>query len=252
MQVPMCHCPVSEATESTCVSHICWSQCTVPLKTQLQLLLSWTALNLFCPSGLIRHYLASHLSEVQSWPLFHSPAHLPCSGMVSVFFSFTPMSSTWQDGLSVDGGRSLKSMTQRTDTNQYRCGMMWTPLWNDVNTYMDFPLILSLSSLLQDGVLDSQAYLEDLCFVTDPSVCSLCTAISCPFLLLSGHDLLHSRAFAYVSNPQWEVKPSEALSLQWASEGLFCTKSPSSSVDRVTTYRIKQKGCLPVLFIVAD
>jgi hypothetical protein len=83
-------------------------------------------------------------------------------------------------------------------------------MWNDVNTSMERcehlygfpPLILSLSSLLQDGVLDSQAYLEDLCFVTDPSVCSLCTAISCPFLLLLGHDLLHSRAFAYGSNPQ--------------------------------------------------
>lgn len=85
------------------VSHVYWSQFTLPLKPQLQPLLFWTAFNLFCPSGLLRHYLASHLSEVQSWALFHSPVQLPCSRMVSVTFLFTPMSSMLQDGVAQDG-----------------------------------------------------------------------------------------------------------------------------------------------------
>lgn len=88
-QVLMHHCPTPKKLRAPpALEATAGSQFALALKMQLKLLLLWTACNLSCPSVLIRHYPGSHLSEVQSLPLIHSPPWLPYSRMIHTHFYF--------------------------------------------------------------------------------------------------------------------------------------------------------------------
>lgn len=138
------------------------------------------------------------------------------------------------------------SMTPK-DRHKHRYGMTGTTMWIFAS---DFYL---WAPPLQDGFLDFQAYSEDLCFVTDPWVCSPMHSPfpSFPSALWSRPSALQGLLLC-CNHSEKSNQRSETVSLPRASEGLFRTKSPSSNIDRVPTYRVKKKGCFPPMFIEAD